>query len=123
MVVEGMQGRLAVECDGDEWHGPERYEPDMARQRDLERAGWQFARIRGGDFYRNRERSTAPLWAELDRLGIKPGGIDQAAAEPPPAAASERMERREVDEIIPVAQRPVSMGADAGPALGDYSVW
>jgi very-short-patch-repair endonuclease len=50
MVVEGMQGRLAVECDGDEWHGPERYEQDMARHRDLERAGWQFARIRGGDF-------------------------------------------------------------------------
>jgi very-short-patch-repair endonuclease len=116
MVVEGMQGRLAVECDGDEWHGPERYEQDMARQRDLERAGWQFARIRGGDFYRDRERSTAPLWAELDRLGIKPGGIDQAAAEPPPAADSERMERREVDETIPVAPRPVSMGGDAGPA-------
>jgi REase_MTES_1575/AAA domain len=44
LVVEGMQGRLAVECDGDEWHGPDRYEQDMARQRDLERAGWQFVR-------------------------------------------------------------------------------
>ena len=39
LVVEGMQGRLAVECDGDEWHGPDRYEQDMARQRDLERDG------------------------------------------------------------------------------------
>src|SRR2546430_9629330 len=29
LVVEGMQGRLAVECDGDEWHGPDRYEQDM----------------------------------------------------------------------------------------------
>ncbi len=116
LVVEGMQGRLAVECDGDEWHGPERYEQDMARQRDLERAGWQFVRIRGGDFYRDRERSTAPLWAELERLGIKPGGIDQAAAEPPPPADSERMERREVDEIIPVAPEPVRVEADADPA-------
>jgi very-short-patch-repair endonuclease len=51
LVVEGMQGRLAVECDGDQWHGPDRYEQDMARQRDLERAGWNFVRIRGGDFY------------------------------------------------------------------------
>jgi hypothetical protein len=42
-----VQGRLAVECDGDEWHGPDRYEQDMARQRDLERAGWQFVRFRG----------------------------------------------------------------------------
>jgi hypothetical protein len=108
--------RLAVECDGDEWHGPERYEQDLARQRDLERAGWQFVRIRGGDFYCERERSTAQLWAELDRLGIKPGGIDQAAAEPPLPADSERMERREVDEIIPLAPRPVGIGTDASPA-------
>jgi very-short-patch-repair endonuclease len=84
LVVEGMQGRLAVECDGDAWHGPDRYEQDMARQRDLERAGWQFVRIRGGDFYRDRERAMRPLWDELDRLGIRPGGIDVAAAEPPP---------------------------------------
>lgn len=84
LVVEGMQGRLAVECDGEYWHGPDRYERDMARQRDLERAGWQFVRIRGGDFYRDRDKALEPLWSELDRLGIKAGGIDQAATEPPP---------------------------------------
>ena len=83
LVVEGMQGRLAVECDGDQWHGPERYEQDMARQRDLERAGWQFARIRGGDFYRDPDKAMEPVWTELDRLGIIPGGIDRAAVEPP----------------------------------------
>jgi very-short-patch-repair endonuclease len=83
LVVEGMQGRLAVECDGDRWHGPESYERDMARQRDLERAGWQFVRIRGGDFYRDRTRALEPLWSELNRLGIKAGGVDEAAAEPP----------------------------------------
>jgi very-short-patch-repair endonuclease len=103
LVVEGMQGRLAVECDGDEWHGPERYEQDMARQRDLERAGWRFVRIRGGDYYRDRGRSTAPLWGELDRLGIKPGGIDEAAAEPPLPADGLTMERREVEEVVPAA--------------------
>ena len=83
LVVEGMQGRLAVECDGDEWHGPDRYEQDMARQRDLERAGWQFARIRGSDFYRDRDEAMEPVWAELDRLGIRPGGVDESAGEPP----------------------------------------
>jgi very-short-patch-repair endonuclease len=86
LVVEGMQGRLAVECDGDKWHGPERYEEDMARQRDLERAGWHFVRIRGGEFYRDRDRAMDSLWHELDRLGIKPGGVDDAAVEPPPPA-------------------------------------
>jgi hypothetical protein len=90
---------------------------DMARQRDLERAGWQFVRIRGGDFYRDREKSTAPLWAELERLGIKPGGIDQAAAEPPPPADGQSMERREVDEIIAIAPtRPVPADTDAHSA-------
>jgi very-short-patch-repair endonuclease len=99
LVVEGMQGRLAVECDGDQWHGPESYEQDMARQRDLERAGWQFVRVRGGDFYRDPTKALEPLWAELERLGIKPGGIDEAAAEPPAPAVRQRFERREGDEI------------------------
>ncbi len=83
LVVEGMQGRLAVECDGDRWHGPDRYEHDMARQRDLERAGWQFIRIRGAHFYREPETAMQPVWSELDRLGIHPGGVDSAGAAPP----------------------------------------
>ncbi len=90
LVVEGMQGKLAVECDGDTWHGPERYEQDMARQRDLERAGWQFVRIRGGDFYRDPEAAMQPVWSELDRLGIKSGGIDKEAAEPPTIIIEEK---------------------------------
>jgi very-short-patch-repair endonuclease len=113
LVIEGMQGRLAVECDGDEWHGPDRYEQDMARQRDLERAGWQFIRIRGSEFYRNPGQALAPLWAELDRLGIKPGGIDEAAAEPPPPADLQPMASREVDEVI--APEAASPPQDATP--------
>lgn len=83
LVVEGMQGRLVVECDGDQWHGPDRYEYDMARQRDLERSGWQFARVRGSDFYRDPAVAMLPVWNELERLGIHPGGVDSAAASPP----------------------------------------
>jgi very-short-patch-repair endonuclease len=119
LVVEGMQGRLAVECDGDEWHGPNRYEQDMARQRDLERGGWQFVRIRGSEFYGNPERAVAPLWTELDCLGIKPGGIDEAAAEPPPPADLQTMERREVDEVImpeaASAQQPATSNTASPP--------
>lgn len=119
LVVEGMQGRLAVECDGDEWHGADRYEQDMARQRDLERAGWQFARIRGGDFYRDRDKATEPLWSELDRLGIKPGGIDEAAAEPPPPADFQNIERTDVDIVVPVSASPADVDADSDTADAD----
>jgi very-short-patch-repair endonuclease len=46
LVVEGGQARLAVECDGDAWHGVDHYESDMQRQRQLERCGWEFFRVR-----------------------------------------------------------------------------
>jgi len=97
LVIEGMQGRLAVECDGDEWHGPDRYEQDMARQRDLERAGWRFVRIRGGDFYRDRTKALEPLWAELDRLGIKPGGIDHGVERHDAGVAAAGPENQDTD--------------------------
>lgn len=115
-VVEGMQGRLAVECDGDQWHGPDRYEQDMARQRDLERAGWQFVRIRGGDFYRDPSKAMESVWAELHRLGIEPGGVDDAAAEPPPPASNVHAENKEVDEVISVDPVPdgISQGEHSG---------
>ncbi|MHB8159292.1 MAG: AAA domain-containing protein [Thermoleophilia bacterium] len=112
LVVEGMQGRLAVECDGEQWHGPERYDQDMARQRDLERAGWQFVRIRGGDFYRDRSVSMEPLWKELERLGIKPGGIDGVTAEPPPPIKDQQFVRLEVDEEVP----PIEENIDTAEA-------
>lgn len=73
LVVEGIRGKLAVECDGDRWHGPERYEADMRRQRDLERAGWRFWRVRGGEFYRDREAALETLWAELESAGVFAG--------------------------------------------------
>ncbi len=82
LVVEGMQGRLAVECDGDRWHGLDRYEQDMSRQRDLERSGWQFVRIRGSDFYRDPLRAMEPLWTELERLNIKNQGMGTHSIEP-----------------------------------------
>jgi len=72
LVVEGMKGRLAVECDGDEWHGPEEYDKDMARQRILERAKWVFWRIRGSAYYRDPTQALEPLWQKLDELNIKP---------------------------------------------------
>ena len=72
MVVEGMKGRLAVECDGDAWHGPERYDEDSARERDLERCGMQFWRVRGSVFYFDKEKALESLWTRLEQLKIYP---------------------------------------------------
>ena len=72
LVVQGLKGQLAVECDGDEWHGPDRYESDMARQRDLERCQLVFWRVRGGDFYRKPDAALTELWETLESLKITP---------------------------------------------------
>jgi very-short-patch-repair endonuclease len=72
LVVEGRRSRLAIECDGDEYHRLEHYEKDMERQRQLERAGWIFARILASDFYRDREAAMQQVWRELERLRILP---------------------------------------------------
>ena len=74
MVVEGMHGKLAVECDGDQWHGPDRYEHDMGRQRELERASWRFWRVRGGAFYYEPDSAMETLWDTLRDNGIYPSG-------------------------------------------------
>ncbi len=72
LVVEGGQARLGVECDGDNWHGADRYEDDMQRQRQLERCGWQFFRVRESAFYANKDDALARLWRVLEERGIFP---------------------------------------------------
>jgi len=73
LVVEGSQARLAVECDGDHWHGRDRYEADMQRQRQLERCGWEFFRVRESAFYADKEASLQKLWLILEERSIFPG--------------------------------------------------
>ena len=72
LVVQGMNGSLAVECDGDEWHGPDRYEEDAARQRDLERCGWEFWRVRESVFRLDPDEALDNLWETLERRSVFP---------------------------------------------------
>ena len=72
LVIEGARAQLAVECDGDFWHGPSEYEKDMERQRILERCGWQFFRIRECEYNIDPANALEPLWRELSKLGITP---------------------------------------------------
>jgi very-short-patch-repair endonuclease len=75
MVVEGAQGRrLAIECDGDRFHGPGQWSNDMARQRVLERAGWAFWRCFASSFTLRRDEVLADLMATLEKMQIEPIG-------------------------------------------------
>ncbi|ASJ72802.1 DUF3320 domain-containing protein [Granulosicoccus antarcticus] len=75
LVVEGGDDRrLAIELDGDHWHGPDVWHRDMRRQASLERAGWTFWRVFGSQWISNRDHHWNDLLATLDRLGIQPIG-------------------------------------------------
>lgn len=72
LAIVGAKGTLAVECDGDTWHGPDAYASDLARQRDLERCGWTFFRLRESMFYVDRPKALSGLWQLLDDMEIRP---------------------------------------------------
>lgn len=74
LVVEGLRGQLAVECDGDFWHGPDRYADDLRRQQVLERAGMVFWRVLGSTYQRDPEAALTRLWLALDERGVYPEG-------------------------------------------------
>ena len=80
LVVVGAKGRLAIECDGDQWHGPEAYQRDLAWQRDLERCGWRFFRIRESAFYLDPAAVLSELWSTLDSMEIRPAGLAATSA-------------------------------------------
>lgn len=75
MVVEGGDdARLALECDGDDFHGPDRWQADMSRQRVLERAGWVFWRCFASTWSLRKDDVLQELLARLHAMGIEPVG-------------------------------------------------
>lgn len=75
MVVEGAaDARLAIECDGDEFHGPDRWQHDIRRQRVLERAGWTFWRCFASTWTLRRAEVLQELVDQLTAMGIEPLG-------------------------------------------------
>ena len=145
VVVEGPHARLAVECDGDRWHGPDVWHKDRARQQVLERAGWTFERIRGSAFYSDPDAALLPLWQRLAGLGIPTGDwwsiptaepvvrevsgrgthpdpVPAAAeAATSPAAAAEPAGAASFEE--PAAAPDGPAGSPTGPALLPYQAW
>lgn len=99
MVVEGTDDRrLAIECDGDAFHGPDRWPADMARQRVLERAGWEFWRCFASSWQSSKETCIRDLVATLESLRIQPlGRVDQL----PQLVEYREFPRPEVDAAAP----------------------
>lgn len=80
-VVEGEgDRRLAVELDGDRYHGPDRWHEDILRQRALERVGWTFWRCWGSHWLADKQGCFDDLLAAVGRMGIEPVGADKASA-------------------------------------------
>jgi len=80
MVVEGHNDtRLAVECDGDKYHGPDKWADDNQRERNLMRAGWgEFWRCFASAFIRRRKDMLDDLLKRLAERGIEPIGAEGA---------------------------------------------
>ncbi len=63
--------RLAIECDGDRYHGAEAFAADLRRQAILERVGnATFVRLRSSVFHRDPDVALAPVWERAAELGI-----------------------------------------------------
>lgn len=89
--------KIAIECDGDKYHGAEQFQNDLMRQKVLERCGWQFFRVRGGEYYSNRRKALEPLWKILRANDIQEEEI--------PFTSSQ--EQNGQDEIIIEVVEPV----------------
>jgi len=99
LVVEGQADtRLAIECDGDRYHGADKWIDDMDRQRVLERAGWTFWRCFASAFVRRKESVMAELLAALGQNGVEPIGGDRA-----PRSLHSEFRRVPVAEELPVS--------------------
>lgn len=112
LVVEGDNDRrLAVELDGDRYHGPEKWLDDYTRQKVLERVGWKFWRCWASSYISDPDGCLSSLISRLDEMGIKPQGGNpksfvytetrevETPDEGPETAAAEELERDEVVEV------------------------
>ncbi len=73
LVVEGENdARLAIELDGDTYHGPEVWLEDWSRQKILERVGWKVWRCWYSSYVAAPEACIAALVERLEKEGIRP---------------------------------------------------
>lgn len=111
MVVVGGHGRVAVLCEGDVWAGPQSYQHALSWQRDLQRCGWPFFRVRRSAFVADPERALAPLWEMLDSIGLAP--VADRSADPAPV-------HEPVAPVSPTVHPPAYEAIPLTELLGSY---
>lgn len=81
LVVTGSDGRMAVECDGDEFTTTgAQARSDLERERELRRCGWEFARVRESEFELDADTALASVVRALESRGVKPGSVSATAS-------------------------------------------
>ncbi len=139
-VIEGTgDRRLAVELDGDTYHGPDKWVADLYRQRALERVGWIFWRCWGSHWRADANGCFQDLLTTLARMGIDPVGGEfspivytehrvldrpEAVAEVAPAAIEAEEagieKTKDADIVSPSAQPlPPARAEDTAPGTPD----
>jgi very-short-patch-repair endonuclease/transcription elongation GreA/GreB family factor len=120
-VVEGAQDRrLAIELDGDKYHGPDRWAEDLRRQRALERMGWVFWRCWGSHWLADPNGCMDELLATLRRQGVEPvtgdvspvewtrhivvGAVEEAHAEAETASGAAAPEAAAPEGVVTAAR-------------------
>lgn len=115
-VVEGAEDqRLAIELDGDSFHGPDRWAADVARQKALERIGWVFWRCWASEWEADKDGTFGDLVGALTRHGIEAIG-----AESGPATVLVEFRRVGGDASVdPAAVDEMDVQVDAVAAIAD----
>lgn len=85
--------RLAVECDGDSFHGPDQWDADVRRQRVLERIGWSFWRIRASRYYLDPVEAMKPLWERLEQMRARAAEAEKVRARQAEIEDERRLQR------------------------------
>ena len=122
IVVEGHEDRrLAIELDGDAYHGPDKWADDMHRQSILERAGWVFWRVFGSQWQSDKEYWWTHLIQTLDAMAIQPigsegsstGAFVQYLLVPKPSASDASTSSYLNSEILDTVAMPKDHSSDA----------
>lgn len=114
IMVEGSgSDRLAVECDGEQYHTILDLEHDLARQAILQRVGLTFHRIRGGKYYRDADKEFAHLVERLSSMGIEPYSEHVSVR-----SADEELRLRVIARAQEIRQGLSVAGAYAGSSRG-----
>jgi len=121
--VVGARSRLAIACDGDHWSGPDAYEHELASQRDLERCGWQFYRVRESAFYVAEPAVLSELLTTLRELDIHPADPPPPTSQPAETPVHDtemsvhdaEMSVHDTETPLRVAEKPVRVAASPVP--------